>query len=85
VGDLNSEIDALTDLRSVIDLDQERVWSMLASATGDLGALYEAGVVAAAIDGKINVGELTTLRKLAECCSAPYDEDAIRDATGRWA
>ncbi len=80
VGDLNSELAALAGLRSMIDLDQKMVWSMLASATGDLEPLYDAGVVAAAIDGKINVNELTNLRKLAEYCSVPYDEDAIRDA-----
>ncbi len=80
VVDLNGELAALAGLRSTIDLDQKMVWSMLASATGDLEALYDAGVVAAAIDGKINVNELTNLRKLAEYCSVPYDEHAIRDA-----
>jgi len=80
VGDLNGELAALAGLRSTIDLDQQMVWSMLASATGDLGAIYDAGVVAAAIDGKINVDERKTLRKLAEYCSVPFDEDVIRDA-----
>ena len=80
VGDLNSELSALAGLKSTIDLDQKMVWSILDSAAGDLEALYDAGVVAAAIDGKINVNELTNLRKLAEYCSVPYDEDAIRAA-----
>lgn len=80
VGDLNGELAALADLRSTIELDEEAVWSMLASATGNLQALYDAGVVAAAIDGRINVNEMRNLRTLAEYCSAPYDEDAIREA-----
>ncbi len=80
VGDLDSELAALAGLQSTIDVDRKVLWSTLASATGDLEALYDAGVVAAAIDGKINVNELTNLKKLAECCSVPYDEQAIRDA-----
>lgn len=80
VGDLNSELPALADLRSTINLDQQMVWSMLESAAGDLRAIYDAGVVAAAIDGKINVNELKSLRKLAKYCSVPFDEHAIRDA-----
>jgi hypothetical protein len=83
VADLDSELPALAGVQSTIDLDQKRVWSMLAAATGDLEGLYDAGVVAAAVDGKINVNELTNLRKLAEYCSVPYDEDAIRDAARR--
>lgn len=83
VGDLDRELEALTGLKSTIDLDQEMVWSMLAAAEGDLEALYDAGVVAAAVDGKININELTNLKKLAQYCSVRYDEDAIRDAARR--
>ncbi len=78
VGDLDSELSAIAGLKSTIDVDQKTVWSMLAAASGDLEALYDAAVVAAAIDGKINVNELTNLRKLAEYCSVTFDEDAIR-------
>ena len=56
---------------------------MLASAEGALGALYDAGVVAALVDGKVNVNELANLKRLAECCSVPHDEDAIRAAAKR--
>lgn len=80
VGDLDSELAALADLKSSIDLDEKMLWSMLASATGDLEALYDAGVVAAAVDGRINPNELTNLKKLAEYCSVPYDERAIKQA-----
>ena len=78
VGDLDSELSALAGLKSTIDVDQKMVWSMLAAASGDLEVLYHAAVVAAAIDGKINVNELTNLRNLAEYCSVTFDEDAIR-------
>jgi hypothetical protein len=80
VGDLDSELSAIAGLKSTLDVDQKTVWAMLASATGDLVALYDAAVVAAAIDGKINPNELTNLRKLAEHCSVAFDEQAIRQA-----
>lgn len=80
VRDIDSELMALTHLERTIDLDQKRVWAMLASVEGDLEALYDAGVVAAAVDGKINVNELAVLKRLAEHCSATYDEGAIRRA-----
>jgi hypothetical protein len=80
VGNLDSELSALAGLKSTVHVDQKMVWSMLAKATDDLEALYEAGVLAAAVDGKINVNELTNLRKLAEYCSVPFDESAIRNA-----
>jgi len=80
VGDLDSELAALAGLGSTVDVDPKQVWSKLAAATGDLDALYDAGVVAAAVDGKINVNELTNLKKLAECCGVPFDEQAIRRA-----
>jgi hypothetical protein len=56
------------------------VWSRLAAVTGDLEVLYDAGVVAAAVDGKINVNELKNLEKLAQVCGVPYDERPIRAA-----
>ena len=80
VGDLDSELAAISGLEATVELDQRQVWEMLGAASGDLSALYEAGVVAAAIDHKINVNELTNLKKLAEYCSVPYDEAAIRAA-----
>lgn len=80
VADLDVELSALAGLKTTINLDQTMVWSMLAAATGDLADLYEAGVVAAAIDGKINANELKNLRTLAEYCSVPFDEKAIRQA-----
>lgn len=80
LGDLESELAALTQLEATIDLDHKQVWSMLEAADGDLTPLYDAGVVAAALDGKINVNELTALKKLAYYCSAEFDEQAIRRA-----
>lgn len=84
VGDLDSELAAIAGLESTVELNERMVWTMLASATGDLEALYDAAVVAAAIDGKINVNELTNLKKLARYCKVTFDEDAVRRAAG-WA
>jgi hypothetical protein len=84
VGDLDSELSAIAGLGDARDQDPRALWTMLEAATGDLAALYEAGVVAAGIDGKINVNELTALRKLAVACSVPFDEQAVRrSVTGR--
>jgi hypothetical protein len=80
VGDVDRELEALAGLRSTLDLDQKAVWAMLGTAHGDLAALYEAAVVAAAVDGKINVNELRNLKKLAAYCGVPFDEVAIRRA-----
>lgn len=78
VRDIDSELAALTDLAGTIDLDEKKVWTMLANTEGDLTALYEAGTVAAAIDGKINANELKVLKTLAKFCSVEFDERAIR-------
>ena len=78
IRDLESELAALTELEATIDLEHNKVWAMLTAAEGDLTALYDAGTVAAAVDGKINVNELTVLKKLAEYCSVGFDERAIR-------
>ena len=78
VGDLDTELAAIAGLGSPVDVDPKTVWARLASVTGDLDTLYEAGVVAAAVDGKINANELTNLRKLADFCRVPYDEQAVR-------
>jgi hypothetical protein len=80
VGDLDSELSAIAGLESASHLDQQTVWAMLGAATGNLEHLYEAGVIAAAVDGKINVNELANLRKLAEYCKVSFDENAVRRA-----
>ncbi|MBA3527949.1 MAG: hypothetical protein H0T91_01280, partial [Propionibacteriaceae bacterium] len=41
VGDLDSELSAISGVSSTVDLDQKTLWAMLASATGDLEALYD--------------------------------------------
>jgi hypothetical protein len=76
--DLDSELAALSALEATVHLDNEQVWSTFSKADGDLAPLYDAGKVAAGIDGKINVNELKALRKLAEYCSVEFDEHAVR-------
>jgi DNA-binding transcriptional ArsR family regulator len=78
VGDVDTELAAISTLRSTLDVTEQQVWARLSAATEDLEALYEAGVVAAAVDGRVNVNELTTLRKLAGCCGVPYAEQQVR-------
>lgn len=85
VGDLDRELSAIAGLGSAGGQDPRALWTMLEAATGDLAALYDAGVVAAGIDGKINVNELDALRKLAVCCSVPFDEEAVRRTVAKGA
>jgi uncharacterized tellurite resistance protein B-like protein len=83
--DPESELVALTELESTVNLQRSKVWALLESAAGDLRPLYEAGVEAAAVDGKINANELTVLRRLAGHCSVEYDESAIRGKASAYA
>lgn len=80
VGERDSALPALAELRTTIDIDRNRVWAMLATAAPhDLSAIYDAGVVTATIDGKVHPLELAVLRRLAEHCAADFDEDTIRE------
>ena len=83
--DPDSELVALTELESTVNPQRSKVWALLESAQGDLRPLYEAGVEAAAVDGKTNVNELTVLRRLAGHCRAEFDESAIRDKASAYA
>ena len=76
--DPESELVALTELEATVSLQRDRVWALLEAAEGDRQPLYGAAVEAAAVDGKINVNELTVLRRLAGHCRAEFDEAAVR-------
>jgi hypothetical protein len=80
VGDVDTELAAISTLRSTLDVTEQQVWARLSAATEDLESLYEAAVVAAAVDGRVNVNELATLQKLASCCGVRYDEQQVRRA-----
>jgi hypothetical protein len=80
VGDVDTELSAIAALTSTLYVPEQEVWARLSSATADLEALYEAAVVAAAVDGRVNVNELTNLEKLAHCCGVPFDEAGVRRA-----
>ena len=76
--DPESELTALTELAATVNLQRDKVWALLEAAAGDLGPLYDAGAVAAAVDGKINVNELAVLRRLAAYGGRVVDETALR-------
>lgn len=76
--DPESELVALTELDATVNLQRDKVWALLEAADGDLGPLYDAGAVAAAIDGKINVNEVAVLRRLAAYGGRVIDEAALR-------
>jgi hypothetical protein len=77
------DVAALHDLRALIDLDRGTVWAKIDAAAGDRNGLFDAAVMAAAIDGQVNAAELADLRKLAAVCSVPFDEAGIREASRR--
>jgi hypothetical protein len=83
--DPESELVALTELESTVNLQRNRVWALIEAAEGDLRPIYAAAVEAAAVDGKINVNELTVLRRLAAHCSTELDEAAIRARAAAYA
>jgi tellurite resistance protein len=78
VGDLNTELSALTGLDLTIDFDQRPASALPAFTSADKAALYQAGVAAAAVDGSVDPRELSRLKKLAERCSVPFDPEAVR-------
>ncbi len=78
VGDLNSELSALTSLDSTIDFDLRPTASIPTFKSQDKDALYQAGVAAAAVDGSVDANELSRLRKIADHCSVPFDAAAVR-------
>ena len=78
VGDLNSELSALAELDLALDFDHRPTGTIPAFGSQDKEALYRAGVAAAAVDGSIDVNELSRLEKIAAHCSVPFDANAVR-------
>ena len=78
VGDLDSELSALAGLDRTIDIDLRSTASIPDFVSRDPGALYAAGVAAAAVDGAIDPKELSRLQKVAAHCAVPFDPDAVR-------
>ena len=83
--DPESELTALSELERTVNLQRNNVWALIEAAEGDTRPLYAAAVDAAAVDGKINANELTVLRKLADHCTAEFDEAAIRARAAAYA
>lgn len=78
VGDLNSELSALTGLDATVNFDTRPTLSIPAFVSQDKEALYQAGVAAAAVDGSIDDNEISRLRKIAAHCSVPFNAAAVR-------
>ncbi len=85
LGDPESELAALSELERTVDLQRNPVWALLEAAVGDLRPLYAAAVEAAAVDGKVNVNELTVLRRLAGHCGVEFDEGSVRAKAASYA
>lgn len=82
LGHAHSDLDELRDL---IEVDEARVWGMLAAAEGDLDPVYRAAVTAVVVDGKVRASELQRLERLAEHCSVEHNPEAVREVAKSWA
>ena len=78
VGDLDTELSAVSKLESTLDFDSKPAAAIPSFTSQDKQALYDAGVAAAAVDGSIDANELSRLRKLAAHCSVRFDGAAVR-------
>ena len=74
----------LKELRELVELDESMVWRRIDSLEGERRALYDAAVVAAAVDGKIVPSEVSVLKKLAVRCGVEYDPESIKDCENSW-
>lgn len=80
----HGELPRLQELKDVIQIDEERVWRMLDGLEGDLGGLYRAGLVAAAVDGKVDAKELELLKRLADRCDVAFVPATAKLAAKDW-
>lgn len=78
VGDLDSELTALAGLDATVDFDLRPSGSIPAFVSRDKAALYQAATAAAAVDGSVEVTELSRLRKIADHCSVPFEAHVVR-------
>lgn len=76
---------AVTDdrLASVVDVDPDDVWSLLAEADGDCADVVNAAVVVAEIDGEVNKRERAVLDELIARSSDAQDSSFARSSPSR--
>lgn len=74
----------LKELRELVELDESMVWRRIDSLEGAKKALYDAAVVAAAVDGRIVSSEISALKELAVRCGVEYDSEGIEDCENSW-
>ncbi len=78
--------DALRDVEATINLDVDDLLERIRPLPIEIRtALYEAAVVAAAVDRKVHEKELDALRMLASACAVEFREEAIHEAVRRLA
>lgn len=84
-GTMAPELGVLDDLRDVIAVDERAVWSKVDACEGDPYRIYDAAMVAAAVDGRIDRRERDVLEILAERCGTTYDESVLKGLARSWA
>lgn len=68
----------LNEIQSSLAMDDAKAWSKIADSKEPGETLYQAGLVAAAVDGKVTVEKLETLKELAVLLNVTFSEkDAI--------
>lgn len=71
--------------KSQIEVDEDDLWSRISEISEDgASKLYQAAVIASAVDGKISKQELELLRLLAERLGLEHDEKLIGEIKRQW-
>ena len=78
--------DTREDVRTVIDVDEDRVWSMVEAipTSGAASRLYDAGVTTIAVTGTVSKAEQAHLERLAMMCGAKYEAKAVMAEAKGW-
>lgn len=81
-GTAEAELDAL---RSLIEIDHDRVWQKLQATEGDRAPLYRAAMTTVAVRGKARAKDLQHLQQVAEVCGVEHDAKLVKNRASEWA
>lgn len=74
----------LADFRNVTEIDEERIWGLLASVE-DIVPIYNAAVLAASVRGKTTESSIQVLEQMARTGSIDFDKERIKASASDWA
>lgn len=74
----------LDELRSLIEIDHDRVWQKFQATEGDRAPLYRAAVTTVVVRGKARAQDLQYLEQMADICGTLYDSKAVKNQARGW-